>query len=135
MTTFVRGALAYLVATFPLAFIWHLVLFEGIYDELGVFRDEPNVALGLAAIVVQGLLLSYAFPRVYRGGSVVRAGVKVGLLAGMFLWSSQVVAAAAKQEVSSLATWLGIETAYFLLQFTLVGLALAWAHRAALEEA
>ncbi len=40
------------------------------------------------------------------------------------VWSSQVVAAAAKHEVSSLSLWLGIETAYFALQFALVGLAI-----------
>ena len=135
MKTYLHGAAAYLLVTFPFAFVWHLVVFKGVYDELGVFRDEPNIALGLTAILIQGLLLSYAFPHVYRGGSPVRAGLKFGLLMGLFLWSSQVVAAAAKRDMSSLSTWLGIETAYFAVQFAMVGLALGFVYRSKLQEA
>ena len=135
MKTYVKGAAFYLLATFPLAFVWHLVVFKGIYAELGMYREEPSVALGFVAILIQGLLLSYAFPLVYRGGDPVRAGVKFGLVMGIFLWSSQVVAAAAKHEVSSLSTWLGIETAYFAVQFLLVGLAIGLAYRTKLEAA
>ena len=121
--TFLLGAAAYLLATFPLAFVWHLVVFKEIYDELGIFnRGEPIVALGFAVILIQGLLLSYLYPRFYRGGRPALEGVRFGLLMGIFLWSSQVVAAAAKHEVSSLSTWLVIESAYFAVQFLIVGL-------------
>ena len=134
MTPFLRGALAYLLVTFPLAFVWHLMVFKNVYDELGIFnRDEPIVALGFFVIVVQGILLSYAFPFFYRSGSSVKAGLKFGLVTGLFLWSSQVVAAGAKHEVSSLGAWLGIETAYFVVQFALVGLAIGLAYRARQE--
>ena len=135
MKTYLRGALAYLLVTFPLAFFWHLVVFKGIYDELGMYREQPIVALGFIAILIQGLFLSYAFPLVYRGPNAVQAGVKFGLLMGLFLWSSQVVAAAAKHEVSSFATWLGIETAYFVVQFAIVGLALGLVYQAKLQDA
>ena len=132
MKPFAKGAVAYLLVTFPLAFVWHLVVFKAVYDELGIFnRAEPIVALGFVVILIQGLLLSYAFPVFYRGGSAVKAGLRFGLLTGAFLWSSQVVAAAAKHEVSSISTWLAIETAYVALQFTLVGLALGWVYRRA----
>ena len=135
MKTYLRGALAYLIVTFPLAFFWHLVVFKGIYDELGMYREQPIVALGFIAILIQGLFLSYAFPLVYRGPNAVQAGVKFGLLMGLFPWSSQVVAAAAKHEVSSFATWLGIETAYFVVQFAIVGLALGLVYQAKLQDA
>ena len=135
MKTYVRGALAYLLVTFPLAFVWHMVVFKGIYDELGMYREQPILALGFVAILIQGLFLSYAFPLIYRGPSAVQAGVKFGLLMGLFLWSSQVIATAVKHEVSSLAIWLGIETAYFVVQFAIVGLAIGLVYRAKLQEA
>lgn len=135
MKTYVRGALAYLIVTFPLAFFWHLVVFKGVYDELGMYREHPIVTLGFIAILIQGLFLSYAFPLVYRGPNAVQAGVKFGLLMGLFLWSSQVIAAAAKHEVSSFAIWFGIETAYFVVQFAIVGLALGLVYRAKMQEA
>ena len=122
---FLLGAVAYLLVTFPLAFVWHLVAFKEVYDRLGIFnREEPIVALGFVVILLQGLLLSYAYPFIYRAGSSMMQGLKFGLFMGLFLWSSQVVAAAAKHEVSSLSTWFAIETAYFAIQFTLVGLAI-----------
>lgn len=43
---------------------------------------------------------------------------------GLFLWSSQVVAAAGKHQVASLSTWFAVETLYFAIQFALAGLAL-----------
>ena len=30
--TFLLGALAYLLVTFPLAFVWHLVIFKDVYQ-------------------------------------------------------------------------------------------------------
>ena len=136
MNAFMKGAIAYLLVTFPLAFVWHLVVFKDVYDALGIFnREEPIVALGFLVILVQGLLLSYVFPYFHRGGSSVKTGLRLGLVMGLFLWSSQVVAAAAKHEVSSLSTWLGIETAYFAIQFALVGLAIGLAYRPRQKEA
>ena len=123
--TFFLGALAYLLVTFPVAYLWHLVVFAGVYDRLGIFnREEPIVALGFLAILIQGFLLSYAYP-IFRGkGNTLKEGLKFGWMMGFFLWSSQVLAAAAKHQVSSLASWFAVETLYFAIQFTLVGIAL-----------
>ena len=123
--TLVLGAVAYLLVTFPLAYVWHLVAFKGVYDRLGIFnRGEPIVALGFLVILIQGFLLSYAYP-IFRGpGSPLKEGLRFGLFMGFFLWSSQVVAAAAKHQVASLTTWFTVETVYFVIQFALVGLAL-----------
>ena len=63
-----------------------------------------------------------------------KAGLKFGFIMGLFLWSSQVVAAAAKHDVSSLSLWLGIETVCFALQFALVGLAIGLVYRSAPRE-
>ena len=63
MKTVLLGALAYALVTFPLAYVWHLVAFADIYDRLNAFtRSEPIVPLGFLAIVLQGVLLSAAYP-------------------------------------------------------------------------
>jgi hypothetical protein len=122
---FILATMAYLLLVFPLAAVWHMVAFKHIYDELGIFdREEPIVALGFLVILIQGLILSLAYPYFYREGKPAKEGLKFGLLAGLFLWSSQVIAAAAKHQVASLGTWFAIETTYFGIQFALVGLAM-----------
>jgi len=132
LRTFLLGALVYVVATFPLAFIWHLVAFKGIYAELGYFDGgDPIVALGFFTILFQGLILSHVYPFFDRGGRRVWEGLKFGLLMGAFLWSSQVLADAAKHHVPPVAGWFAIETAYFAIQFSVVGLAMAWVYRRA----
>ncbi len=131
---FLLGAVSYLLVVFPVAYIWHLVVFKSIYDELGYFsREEPIIALGFLAITVQGLLLSYLYPFFQRGGSAVKDGLRFGFLTGIFLWSTQVVAAAAKHEIEPLPTWIAIETTYVIVQFSLVGLAMGLVHGKALR--
>lgn len=121
---FLLRAAAYVLVTFPLAYLWHLVAFRGLYERLGYFsREEPIVALGFLAIVTQGLVLAGLFPLFRRSGGIGEA-VTFGLIMGLFLWTSQVLAAAAKHPIEPLATWLAIETPYFAIQFGLFGLAL-----------
>jgi hypothetical protein len=75
---FLSGWLAYLVVTFAMGYMWHLVL----------FKDR------------------------------------------VFIASSAVLAEAAKRRVTSLPTWLLVESAYYGIQFTLCGLAMAFAYKA-----
>jgi hypothetical protein len=49
-------------------------------------------------------------------------GLRFGLLVGMFLATSAVLAEAGKNYVTSLSTWLVLETSYYLVQFVLSGL-------------
>lgn len=56
------GTLAYLVAVFPLAYAWHLVVFKELYDSIGyITRDEPIIALGFGAILFQGAISPICF--------------------------------------------------------------------------
>ena len=76
---------AYLIPTFPIAFVWHLVLFEQKYHALRIYRDEPVIAFGLGSMIIQGAIFSWLFPRVFpRGsGAVLRDGLLYGLGAGL----------------------------------------------------
>lgn len=113
---------AYVICTFLIAAPWHLVLFKPVYDKLAIFtRQEPLVPLGLASMLMQGLVLSYLYPLYAQGRHSVKTGATFGLLMGVLLASSAVFAEAGKQNVTSLATWLLLESVYFLFQFSVVG--------------
>ncbi len=118
----------YVVPTFALGYLWHLVLFKGKYGALGVFRDDLSVALGLFTIVVQGLVLAYLYPLLYRGGPPLREGLRFGAVFGIIFWSIQAVAAAAKHHMNSVPAFLALETGFFLLMFAVVGPVMAIIH-------
>jgi len=116
------GTLAYTLATFPLAVIWHVVLFEEKYHSFGYFEGEPNFALGLLAIIIQGYVLSLLYPYVkFKGQGIIR-GLKYSLLIGVFFWSSHVLAFVAKQVVDGSLSFVVMETLYLLIQFGVYGL-------------
>jgi len=125
--SFLAAWLAYLVVTFAMGYLWHLVLFKKLYAELAIFTrlDDPIVPLGFAAMVIQGAVLAYLYPIVAGGGAPVIEGIRFGLVMGLFIASSAVVAEAAKQRVTSLPTWLAVESVYYAIQFILCGIAIA----------
>jgi len=128
--SFWLGFAAYVLPTFPIAFVWHLVLFEQKYHALRIYRDEPVIAFGLASMVIQGAVFSWLFPRVFTrpSGSVLREGLLYGLGAGLLSWSFTTLAVAAKNLMTSVPDYLLLETAFTVLQFVVVGplIALAW---------
>lgn len=116
--------------TFPLAYVWHLVVFADLYRRIRfVTVPEPNVALGFFTIVFQGVLLAAFYPRFLRHASAVRDGLGFGLAVGAFIWSSAALAHVAKHDVVEPATFIGMEAAYFLINFVAYGLVIGWLHR------
>lgn len=116
------AVLAYVFCTFLIAAPWHLIVFKPLYDELAIFtRKDPLIPLGLASMLMQGLVLSYLYPCYAQGRHSVTTGATFGLLMGLLLASSAVFAEAGKQNVTSLATWLVLESVYYLFQFAVVG--------------
>lgn len=126
--TTLLGALAYTLVTFPLAVIWHVVLFEEQYRAFGYFNGEPSFALGLLTIVIQGFMLSLLFPLFKISGNSVSSGIKYALLIGVFFWSSHVLAFVAKQVVDSSMLFIVMETFYLLLQFSIYGVLIGLIH-------
>ena len=124
------GVAAYLVPSFPIAFVWHLVLFEQQYHALKIYRDDPIIPFGLATMIVQGVIFSWIFPRVFAPGrgSVLKDGLLYGLGAGLLSWSFTTLAVAAKHPMTSIPDYVLLETAFTILQFAVVGplIALAW---------
>ena len=128
--TFLLAASAYVLLSFPLAYVWHLKLFRAFYDRMGYFGDqEPIVVLGFLAILLQGLLLAYAYPFFRTGGAGFAEGLRFAAVFGGFLITTQVVAAAAKRHAPPTAEWFLVESLYLALQLGLVGVVFAILHR------
>lgn len=125
-TAFFGGWLAYLAITFALGFVWHMVVFKELYHRLAIYSrlDDPIVPLGFLSMVIQGAVLAYLYPFVAHGDNPLVDGLRFGGLMGVFIASSAVLAEAAKQRVTSLATWFAVEGLYYTIQFGLSGLAL-----------
>jgi hypothetical protein len=124
---FVLYVLAYAVITMAIAAPWHFVLFEDVYHQLGIYnRAEPIIPLGFLSMLVQGVVLAILYPYYAHRNYSVGRGIKFSLIMGGFLFSVSTLANAAKIQVSSMTTWLIIQTAFHLLQFLAVGLAIGF---------
>jgi hypothetical protein len=129
--SFWLGFAAYLLPTFPIAYVWHLVLFEQKYHALKIYRDEPVIAFGLASMVIQGAIFSWLYPRVFpqKSGLFLKDGLLYGLGVGLLSWSFTTLAVAAKNVMASVPDYLLLETAFTILQFVVVGPLIALAYR------
>ena len=56
------GVLAYLVPTFALGFVWHLVLFTGYYERLAIYRKDIIIPFGFLSMLTQALLFCLGLP-------------------------------------------------------------------------
>ena len=125
----ILGTVAYTVGTFFLAVVWHVGLFEEEYHSFGYFEGEPNFAIGLLTIFIQGVILSALFPRVRLQGNSLYRGLKFSLLVGTFFWTSHVLAFVAKQSVENVSMFTAMETIYLVLQFGLFGILIGAIYR------
>jgi hypothetical protein len=125
------GIAAYLIPTFPIAYVWHLVLFEPQYHALHIYRADPIIPFGLASMMIQAVIFSWVFPRVFAGhrDSILKNGLLYGLGTGLLSWSFTTLAVAAKHPMASISDYVSLETAFTILQFLVVGPLTALAHR------
>ena len=132
-TRFLLAALAYILPTFPLGYVWHLVIFKSYYESLSVYRPDILIPLGVASMLIQGLIWAYVYWRLFRQETVVVGALKFAALAMPLAWSFLVVAVSAKHHMSSVSGFLLIETAFLLVQYVIVSplIALAFSYRKA----
>ena len=120
------GTLAYTVITFPLAVVWHVLLFEEEYKTFGYFQGEPGFLLGFVTILIQGVVLSFLYPFVKFSGNGPIRGLKFSLLVGLFFWTSHVLAFVAKQTIPDVISFVAMESFYLLLQFGIYGILIGY---------
>jgi hypothetical protein len=125
------GVAAYLVPTFPIAYLWHLVVFAQAYEALEIYRPDPIIPFGFASMVIQGTVFSWAYPRLFpgRGSAILKPGLAYGLALAILSWSFTTLAVAAKNIMTSVPAYVELETGFTLLQFLIVGPLIALAHR------
>jgi hypothetical protein len=128
------GALAYLVPTFALGFVWHLVAFKGYYEALDMYRRDVIIPFGFLAMTLQGALFAWVLDTTFAREhvSLWRRGLSFAAFGAVLSWSFTTLSVAAKNVMSSVPDYFLIETAFTIVQWALVGplmaLALARVH-------
>lgn len=125
------GVLAYLLPSFPLAFFWHLQWFKGNYDALGIYRADMIIPFGFASMVIQALVYSWLYPRLFpqRGAAFLGNGIRYALVLSLIVWTYTTLAVGAKHIMNSVPDFVMIETAFTLVQFLITAPLIAWAWR------
>jgi hypothetical protein len=122
MTRFGLAVLAYVVPTFALGFIWHLVLFEDYYRALHIYRDGIIIPFGLLAMLIQGGVFAWVYGKAFgqSSGSFGSRALLYGVLGALLSWSFTTLAVAAKNVMASVPSYMLIETGFTLVQWIMV---------------
>lgn len=128
--SFWLAVLAYLLPTFPLGYVWHLVTFADSYQALALYRDDVIIPLGLTSMVIQALLFAWAYPKLFGDGGWLRGALRFGLFFGALAWSFAVLPVAAKYRMASVQQFMQLETAFTFVQFLIVSPLVALVFRA-----
>jgi hypothetical protein len=121
------AALAYIIPTFPLGYVWHLTTFKDRYSALRVYRDDFIPLLGLASMIVQGVCFGLIYVWAIQpmaAGWPVKAAIYAAL-GGFLSWSFTTVAAVAKTPMTSLREYFALETIFTSIQWIIVGVVTA----------
>jgi hypothetical protein len=122
---------AYVLPTFPLGYLWHLVWFEKSYHALGIYRADVIIPFGLAAMLIQSLIYSWVYPRIFAQdrSAVLKNGLLYGLGLALLSWTYTTLAVAAKHQMASVVDYMMLETGFTAVQFLIVGPLIALAYR------
>ena len=116
----VLAVLAYMLPSFPLGFFWHLSIFADYYKALDVYRDDVIIPFGIVSMLVQGIVWSIVYERLFSGESILKGAVKFAALATPLAWSYMVLAVSAKHRMSSVEGFLLVETAFVVVHYAVV---------------
>lgn len=127
----ILAILAYMIPTFPLGFFWHLTIFAGYYKSLHVYREDIVIPFGIVSMLIQGIVWSVVYERLFAGETILKGAAKFSLLACSLAWSFMVLAVSAKHQMSSVTGFLLIETAFILVQYITVSplIAAVYSHK------
>lgn len=114
------AVLAYLVPTFALGFVWHLVLFQQYYKDLQIYRADIIIPFGFLSMLIQGGIFAYARAFASSPTGFANRAIWYGLFGAALSWSFTTLAVAAKNIMNSVPDYLLIETGYTLVQWVMV---------------
>ena len=114
--------LAYLVPTFALGFIWHLVLFERYYAQLAIYRKDIIIPFGFLSMLIQAVIFAWIYDQAFarRSGTLLSRSLAYAALGAALSWSFTTLAVAAKNVMTSVPNYLVTETAFTVVQWIMV---------------
>lgn len=134
---YLLAALAYLLPTFAIGFIWHLVALHDTYTRLNIYRPDPIIPFGFGSMLVQAALFAWAYPKLFDTSrpAWLKSALRAGLVYAALSWSFTTIAVAAKHPMTSVGEYFVLETLFTLVQFALVAplMAMAWRGRGPAE--
>ena len=116
------GILAYVVPTFALGFVWHLMLFEQSYAALQIYRSDIIIPFGFLSMLIQGVVFAWVYREAFvrRRGTLLSRAVAYGVFGAVLSWSFTTLAVAAKNLMASVPDYMLIETGYTIVQWLMV---------------
>jgi hypothetical protein len=117
------AVLAYVVPTFALGFVWHLVLFQSYYAALAIYRSDIIIPFGLLSMLIQAVAFAWIYDNVFARwqASLLMRGLAYAAFGALLAWSYTTLAVAAKNVMTSVPDYLVIETAFTAVQWIIVG--------------
>jgi len=122
MKRYLFAVLAYLVPTFALGFVWHLVLFQSYYEALAIYRRDIIVPFGFLSMLIQAAIFAWLYEKAFadRHDRLPAQALAYGAVGAILSWSFTTLAVAAKNVMTSVPDYLLIETAFTIVQWALV---------------
>ena len=130
-TAFWLAVAAYVFPSFALGYSWHLTTFARRYHELGLYREDVIIPMGLGSMFIQGLFFAWVYPHLFSTADDqwLRSAVGFATIFGVLAWSFLVLPVAAKNKMTSVSTYMILETAFTAMQFIVAGILIALAYR------
>jgi hypothetical protein len=122
MMRFAIGILAYVIPTFALGFVWHLILFKNYYEALAIYRSDIIIPAGLLSMLIQAVIFAWIYVKGFArwNGSFWWRTLAYGVMGASLSWSFTTLAVAAKNVMASVPDYLVIETAFTIVQWVMV---------------
>jgi hypothetical protein len=130
-TSFWLAVAAYVFPSFALGYSWHLTTFAAKYHELGLYREDVIIPLGLSSMIIQGIFFAWVYPLLFStaGDHWLLSALQFAAIFGVVAWSFLVLPVAAKNKMTSVSTYVALETAFTAIQFSVAGVLIAAAYR------
>jgi hypothetical protein len=119
---------AFMIVSFAVQGLSHFVINVDHFAAVGFLRPDPIIPLGLATMVIQGLIMSLALASWRGNQTTIRHGLMLAWAFGAFLVSYIAIVEPSKYLVPSITSWVTVELVAGLIQFTLFGLLLGFIH-------
>lgn len=125
----ILAVLAYMLPTFPLGYFWHLTVFANFYKSLHVYREDILITFGIGSMLVQGVIWALLYRRLFAGEKVIQGAIRFASIAAPLAWSFMALAVSAKHQMTPPLAYLGIETCFIAVHYTVVSPLIAMVYR------